>query len=186
MQKDLGPTHKYFYDTEFHERGGSYAIEAISIGIKADDGREYYAVYNDFDTRAVARNDWLMKNVMKSIQHEQFIVADFDGAPMVRDIYVTDASCKPRGVISQEIQDFVKGTTPEWWNWYGAYDHVVLSQTFGTMMDLPSGFPLFSCDIKQLHKDKGYPVMPRQPRGLHNALADAEFNVVRYQYLKGL
>lgn len=183
---NLGPTHKYFYDTEFHERGGSYAIEAISIGIKAEDGRSYYAVYNDFDTRAVAKNEWLLKNVMSSIDHERFVVADHEGMQMVRDIYITDKNCKPRATIAEEIVEFVKGTTPEWWNWYGAYDHVVLSQTFGTMMDLPHGFPMFSMDLKQLHRDKGYPAMPRQPQGLHNALADAEFNVVRYQYLRGL
>lgn len=178
---------RYFYDCEFHERGGAFAIEAISIGIFCEDGREYYAVYNDFDTRAVARNDWLMKHVMSSIAHDKFIVADFDGAPMVRDIYITDPACKPRATIAQEILDFV-GNDPfiEWWNWYGAYDHVVLCQTFGTMMDLPRGYPKFSCDIKQLHKDKGFPAMPKQPAGLHNALADAKFNIERYNFLKSL
>lgn len=182
----MAPRIKYFYDTEFHERGGASAIEAISIGIIDEMGRTYYAVYNDFDTRAVASNEWLMKNVMSSIQHDQFVVADFEGKPLVRDIYVTDKDAKPRAVIAQEIIDFVHGSEPEWWNWYGAYDHVVLCQTFGTMMDLPHGFPMFSCDLKQLHRDKGYPAMPRQPDGLHNALEDAKFNVVRYNYLKGL
>jgi hypothetical protein len=174
------------YDTEFHERGGASAIEAISIGIVDETGRTYYAVYNDFDTRAVAKNEWLMKNVMSTIDHDQFVVADFEGKPLVRDIYVTDKNAKAREVIAQEIIDFVTGTEPEWWNWYGAYDHVVLCQTFGTMMELPRGFPMFSCDIKQLHRDKGYPAMPRQDGGLHNALEDAKFNVVRYNYLKGL
>lgn len=183
---NLGPTVRYSYDCEFHERGGAYAIEAISIGIVSQFGDTYYAVYDDFDTRAVANNKWLMKNVMKSIQHEQFVVSDFLGMPLVRDIYVTDPACKPRGVIAQEIVDFVKGTTPEWWNWYGAYDHVVLCQTFGTMMDLPDGFPLFSCDIKQLHKEKKYCEMPKQAAGLHNALADAKFNVVRYDFLSSI
>lgn len=178
---------KYFYDTEFHERGGRYAIEAISIGIIADDGRTYYAVYDDFDTRAIAKNEWLMKNVMSSIDHEKFVVADFEGAPVLRDIYITDPAKKSREQIAEDILEFVGlDDNIEWWNWYGAYDHVVLCQTFGTMMELPHGFPMFSCDLKQLHKDKGYPGMPRQPKGLHNALADAKFNVERYNYLKGL
>lgn len=186
MQRSLGPRVRYYYDTEFHERGGRYAIEGISIGIIDEVGRTYYAVFDDFDTRAVAQNDWLMKNVMPSIEHEKFVVADHEGMPLVRDIYITDPACKPRGVIAQEIMDFVAGTEPEWWNWYGAYDHVVLCQIFGTMMDLPRGYPMFSCDIKQLHKDKGYPAMPKQPFGLHNALEDAKFNVVRYNYLRSL
>lgn len=179
-------TVRYFYDCEFHERGGSYAVEAISIGIVSEDGREYYAVYDDFDTRAVASNDWLMKNVMKSIRHEQFVVSDFYGMQMVRDIFVTDEAKKSREQIAADIREFTAGTVPEWWNWYGAYDHVVLYQTFGTMMDKPDDYPMFSCDIKQLHKDKGYCPMPRQPKGLHNALEDAKFNVVRYEYLMGL
>ena len=33
---------KYFYDTEFIEDGST--IELISIGVVAEDGREYYAV----------------------------------------------------------------------------------------------------------------------------------------------
>ncbi len=186
MSVDLGPVCRYKYDTEFHERGGAHAIEAISIGIVSEDGREYYAVYDDFDTRAVAQNGWLMKNVMSSIQHDKFVIADFEGMPLVRDIYITDPACKPRAQIAAEIEEFVDGTTPEWWNWYGAYDHVVLCQTWGTMMDLPTGYPLWSEDIKKLHKDKGYPKMPRQPEGLHNALEDAKFNVVRYDYLRSL
>ena len=177
---------KYFYDTEFHERGGSYAIEAISIGIVCEDGREFYAVYDDFDTRAVAKNGWLMKNVMSSIKHDKFIVADHEGMPMTRDIYVTDPARMSRSDLASAILEFVSGTTPEWWNWYGAYDHVVLYQTFGTMMNKPAEYPMYSCDIKQLHRDKGYPAMPKQPDGLHNALEDAKWNVVRYNYLRGL
>lgn len=178
---------RYYYDTEFHERGGAFAIEAISIGIVCEDGREFYAVYDDFDTRAVAQNGWLMRNVMSSIKHDKFVVADFEGMPLVRDIYVTDPAKKSRAEIAAGILDFVGGDKNiEWWNWYGAYDHVVLCQTFGTMIELPKGWPMMSYDIKQLHKDKGFATMVKQPDGLHNALADAHWNVVRYNYLRSL
>lgn len=178
---------RYDYDTEFHERGGKFAIEAISIGIVAEDGREYYAVYDDFDTRAVAKNEWLMKNVMSSIGHQAFVVSDFLGMPMTRDIYVDDPACKPRWQIAEDIMNFTRGDDDiQWWNWYGAYDHVVLYQTFGTMMDRPGNYPMWSNDIKSLHKEAGYPEMPRQPKGKHNALDDARFNTVRYNYLRGL
>lgn len=180
------PRKKYFYDTEFHERGGKQNIDFISIGIVCEDGREYYAVSNEFDTRAVAANGWLMKNVMSSIKHEKFIVTDFEGMPFVRDIFITDPFAKTIPQIAVDIERFVAGTEPEWWNWYGAYDHVVLYQLWGTMMDKPDDFPMYSCDIKQLHRDKGFPSMPRQPAGLHNALADARFNVERYKHLAAL
>lgn len=38
---------RYFYDTEFIEDG--HTIELISIGVVAEDGREYYAVSTEFD-----------------------------------------------------------------------------------------------------------------------------------------
>lgn len=175
---------KYFYDTEFHEDGKT--IDLISIGMVSEDGREFYAVSSEFDTRRVAKNRWLMDNVMPSIQHETFTVVDFYGAPVVRDIYVTDPAVKTREEIRDGILEFVDGTWPEFWNWYGAYDHVALCQLFGKMVDLPKKFPMFSADIKQLHKEAGSPDMPKQPSGLHNALEDAKWNVVRYNYLKGL
>jgi hypothetical protein len=172
---------KYFYDTEFKEDGKT--IDLISIGIVCEDGREYYAVSDEFDTRRVARDNWLMNNVMSSIDHVKSVVVDFEGAPVVRDILVTDPARKSRDQIKQDIVDFVAGTTVEWWNWYGAYDHVVLCQLFGPMIELPDGFPMYSNDIKQLHKLAGYCAMPKQPKGLHNALADAKFNIERYDYL---
>lgn len=175
---------RYFYDTEFHEDGK--VIDLISIGIVCEDGREYYAVSNEFDTRRVAGNRWLMDNVMSSIGHESYMVVDFLGSPVVRDLHITDPAAKSRDQIRDDILEFVKGTWPEFWAWYGAYDHVALCQLFGRMIDLPKNFPMFSSDLKQWHKELGSPIMPKQPAGLHNALEDAKWNVVRYHYLRGL
>lgn len=174
---------RYTYDFEFKEDGKT--IDPISMGmVNMDTGKELYLVFNDFDTRRVAQDWWLMQNVMPSIQHETFVVADFEGAPVVRDIYVTDPAAVSREEGADRLLQFVQGDKDiEWWNWYGAYDHVALCQLFGRMIDLPKGFPMYSNDIKQLHKAAGYPAMPKQPEGLHNALADARFNVVRYNYL---
>jgi hypothetical protein len=175
---------KYFYDTEFKEDGKT--IDLISIGIVCEDGREYYAVSNEFDTRRVAEDEWLMENVMSSIEHETSVVVDFLGHPLVRNLHITDPSAKSREEIKNDILAFVDGTWPDFWAWYGAYDHVALCQLFGRMIDLPDRFPMFSSDIKQLHKQAGYPAMPKQPEGLHNALEDAKMNIVRYNYLMGL
>lgn len=63
---------KYYLDTEFHEykksplfSGQIDTIELISIGIVAEDGREYYAVCNEFDLKAAWSNEWLRENVLK-------------------------------------------------------------------------------------------------------------------------
>lgn len=178
-----------FYDTEFLEDGKT--IDLISIGIYAEDGRSYYAVSNEFDTRRVAKNNWLMKNVMSSIQHEQFIVADAQGFPVVRDFFVTDPAAKDRATIAHDIYSFClqdpSDTKTELWHWFGAYDHVALCQLYGTMMELPCPpLPMYSNDLKTLVSLAGYPKMPFQGPGKHNALEDAKFNKVRYDYLKGL
>lgn len=174
---------RYTYDFEFIEDGKT--IDPISMGmVNMNTGSELYLVFNDFDTRKVAKSDWLMKNVMPSIKHETLVTVDFQGAPVVRDLLITEEGSVTREEGAQALMDFVSGDTDiEWWNWYGAYDHVALCQLYGRMIDLPKGFPMFSNDIKQLHKEAGYCTMPVQPHGKHNALDDARFNVVRYDYL---
>lgn len=181
---------KYFYDTEFLEDGKT--IDFISIGIVAEDGREYYAVSEDFNTDRVLAHRWLMDNVMSSIEHETGVVTAYEGAPVKRWMMVTDPAAKPREWIARDIEEFIgDDPDPELWAWYSAYDHVCLAQLWGRMLDLPDRVPMFTNDLKTLVKEvkrkkgKG-PEMPKQPSGHHNALDDARFNVVRYNYLRGL
>lgn len=68
---------KYFIDTEFHEFKKKPlfskpidTIELISIGIVAEDGREYYAISKDFDIKAAWNNEWLRENVLINIHYE--------------------------------------------------------------------------------------------------------------------
>jgi len=176
---------KFFYDCEFHEDGKT--IDLISIGVvNYDTGDTFYAVSSEFDTQRVANHWWLMENVMSSIDHETIIGFDHQGAPVHRDLFVTDEACMPRDCIRDNLLDFVGPEKAELWAWYSAYDHVCLAQLFGKMIDLPSTIPMVTFDIKQLHKQAGYCDMPKQPEGLHNALEDAKFNVVRYNYLMGV
>lgn len=175
---------KFFYDCEFHEDGKT--IDLISIGVvNYDTGDTFYAVSSEFDTERVANNWWLMENVMSSIEHEAYAIVSSEGFPVERGILLNDEACMPRDCIKDNILNFVKqGDGPaELWAWYSAYDHVCLAQLFGKMIDLPPEIPMTTYDIKQLHKLAGYCDMPKQPEGLHNALEDAKFNVVRYNYL---
>lgn len=184
-----------FYDCEFLEDGST--IDLISIGIYAEDGREYYAVSNEFDTRRVARHGWLMENVMTSIAHEQFIVYDFEGKPAVQDIFVTDPAARCRDQIKTGISYFLSEglegdpvigsfqNKPELWAWCGAYDHVCLAQLWGPMIDMPRNLPFWTDDIRTLLRMAGIEPSdcPRQPEGLHNALSDARWNKVRYDFV---
>jgi len=179
---------RWTYDTEFHEDGKT--IDFISIGmVSLDTGKEYYAVSNEFDTRRVAKNNWLMDNVMSSIEHEKFVVQDFEGAQVVRDIFVTDKAAKSRLEIAADIYELTCHPTlprPEFWAWFSAYDHVCLAQLWGRMIDLPPGMTMRTNDIGTLVDLAGNPKIPKQPNGLHNALDDARHNVVRYEYLMGM
>lgn len=56
---------RFWYDTEFLEDGKT--IELISIGFVAEDGREYYAVNEEAPWKRIAKNDWLVRNVVSSL-----------------------------------------------------------------------------------------------------------------------
>lgn len=150
------------------------------------DGRELYLVFTDFDTRAVAEHWWLMENVMPSIGHDTVSGYTIGTGQPVVDLEITDTAACTKAEGAQRILEFVADVTPEWWAWYGAYDHVALCSLYGRMIDLPDGWPMLTLDLKQLHKQAGLPPMPKQPSGLHNALEDARFNVVRYEHLTNL
>lgn len=180
---------RIFYDTEFLE--DAKTIDLISFGAyEPESGSTFYAVSNEFDTERVAAHDWLMKNVMNSIPHTQTTSHRIGTGQPVPDLVLTPG---PEVMSRAEMRDallaWVKSLLTPWepqaelWAWYGSYDHVALAQLFGKMIDLPDEIPMFTMDIRQLHKMLGSPPMPAQPAGLHNALADAKFNAVRYDYL---
>jgi hypothetical protein len=165
---------KYFIDTEFIENG--ITIELISIGIVCDDGREYYAL--NFDCDFSKASDWVKENVLNQLPE----------LPLPQ-LYVSETSWKKsptykagwrkKGAIADEVKAFINQPLvikPEFWTYYGAYDHVVLCQLFGTMMDLPAGFPMYTMDLKQWCKQLGDPELPAQGKGEHSAIQDARWN----------
>lgn len=152
---------KYWFDTEFMEDGRT--IEMLSIGVVAEDGREYYAVSSEADLSHA--NDWVKANVLPHL-----------GAPM-----------RTRSEIAAELVSFIGGQVvkPELWAYYGDYDWVVLCQLYGTMMDLPKGWPMFAMDVKQLCVSLGDPRLPEQTSTEHNALEDARWTCEAWLFLQG-
>jgi len=153
---------KYFYDTEFHEDGRT--IDLISIGIVAEDGREYYAVNQDAGWGRIAFNDWLCENVIPHLPEY--------------------SEWKPKRQIRDEVAAFLTHTDKtELWAWYSAYDHVVLAQLFGTMMDLPEGIPMYTNDVRSLVDWTGVDRLPKQAGAEHDALADARHVKTMYEHI---
>lgn len=157
---------RYFYDTEFLEDGRG--IDLISIGIVAEDGREYYAVNANADWSRIERHEWLTANVVPQLP----VVRHDDG--VIESIDFADPAVKHPKVIASEVAEFILATEGEHELWadYGAYDHVVLCQLWGPMIALPAGVPMFTHDLQQLWRFSGRPELPAQVDE-HNALADA-------------
>lgn len=174
---------RYFYDTEFLEDGRT--VELISIGIVAEDGREYYAVNSEAPMDRIRANDWLVRNVVSSlpVTGARSLTTYLDHQrnsypkPSLEfvDLDKTATLVRPHWVIANEVRDFLLTGGPdiELWADYGAYDHVALCQLFGPMIALPDGVPMFTHDLQQELRRTGNPPMPEQAAGLHNALADA-------------
>lgn len=155
---------RYFLDTEFIESGHSRPIELISIGIVCEDGREFYAISSEFCPSHAS--DWVKVNVLDKLESH------------------ADQPREYLWMIAKRLLDFVApDSKPEFWGYYADYDWVVFCQMFGTMMDLPKGFPMYCRDIKQLCDEKGNPQLPEQAEGEHNALADARWNKVAWEFL---
>lgn len=148
---------RFWFDTEFLEDGRS--IELISIGLVAEDGREYYAETPGAEFLS-GSTDWLKENVKPHLTGPTFA----------------------RTKIAREIVTFV-GDEPEFWAYYADYDWVALCQLYGRMIDLPVSWPMFCRDVKQLCDSMGDPPLPKQDSQEHHALADARWAKLAWERL---
>lgn len=164
---------RYFYDCEFIEDG--VTIDLISIGIAADDGREYYAVSSEFNIAKLHANPFLEQNVWPYLPQKttRHWLLD-ESHPDVRT----------RAQIRRDVLGFLAhgGSEPELWARWGAYDHVVLMWLFGDMTAHPPGLPYYTRDLQQrideLQKILSREIkLPDQELNEHHALADARHNL---------
>lgn len=170
---------RYFYDCEFIEDGRT--IDLASIGIVADDGREYYAVNSNVHWERVGRQEfqWIRENVWNHFPTTGPGQLSLD--PYHKDV-------KRKMVIAREVRDFLLGDPDdvqlpyiELWGDYPAYDHVALCQLWGRMIDLPEGIPMRTNCLVQLAEslgisEKNFPAQPMDT--VHHALHDARHNKV--------
>jgi hypothetical protein len=157
---------RYFYDTEFIEDGRT--IDLVSIGVVAEDGREFYGVSTDFDpSRAIP---WVREHVLNQLPSP------------------ADPAWRSRDRLRDELFAFLTAPGPrepvELWAWIAAYDHVALVQLWGDMRSLPRAVPRFTHELKQRWEDAGEPVLPPAPADAHDALADARFNRRRWEVIE--
>jgi len=150
---------KIWFDTEFIEDGKT--IDLLSIGMVREDGATFYAESSEADHDRAS--PWVKENVLVHLQGGRF-----------------DWS---RREIADAILAFA-GEKPEFWAYYADYDWVALCQLYGTMMDLPEGWPMYCRDLKQWCDDLGNPELPNQPENEHHALADARWTMSAWRFLR--
>jgi hypothetical protein len=150
---------KYWIDTEFIER--PFTIDLISVGLVAEDGREFYAESNEVDWSRASR--WTQETVRPQLA----------GPAM------------PREEIGYAIRRFVeKDEHPVFWGYFSSFDWVVFGWLFGDMHEQPFRFPALCLDIKQWAIELGDPPLPIQVGPCHHALADARWTREAWNFLK--
>jgi hypothetical protein len=159
---------RYYLDTEFIDHGRT--IDLISIGIVAEDGREYYAISREFDPNAA--NDWVRAHVLATLE------------PPSAGVW------KATTRIRDDLVAFVGAEVPTVWTWGGGtFDWFAMIQLFGGSDQLPDGWRYFANDLMQWCGQLGLrtedPRIPVQDVGVHHALADARHNRVIYDFLVG-
>ena len=187
---------KYFIDLEFIERGTAHPIDLISIGIVAEDGQEYYAISQDFNPRLAS--DWVVDNVLKSLTPMRAgndavamkLMCDHRWEPKVIPGYAPlNYPWKSPLLIAKEIKLFCTDaeSSPEFWGEWCSYDWVVLCQLYGTMMELPKGWPMRCRDVVQFLEDELGLSQDDWPESLetegnHNALLGAKTVKARWEW----
>jgi len=182
---------KYFIDTEFNERPG--LLELISIGIVSEKGDTFYAESCSFDKRNC--NDFVKENVLDSLKYRidrgRNTAHNNCGTQTINNKIV----CRCFGediFIGQCINGFISDTIGmvdiedpiEFYGYYADYDWVLFCWLFGARVDLPTGFPMYCRDIKQMIDEKGNPNKPTQKNIEHNALDDAIYHQELYEWIK--
>lgn len=187
-----------FMDTEFCEDG--LTIAPLSLGF-------YAPCYKCRGTGSFPRHTRMVCATCnaKGGQGLYVIITDADrerGNSFVQAHVVPFLDVDPKGAMTvrctraeagKEIKKWTDSLAPtgvrrEFWAYFGDYDWVLFCQLFGTMMDLPVGYPQICMDLKQELVRRGYTRKEEIPNiedmGLqaHNSFADAvwTYNVAKW------
>lgn len=134
-------TVRYFVDTEFNFDAERHTVDPISVGIVAEDGREFFAVSSEYNRRRLS--PWLRANVVAKLPDPN---PDPYDSPRLR--MEAMAWMKLRD-IHAKLLDFIGSDIPEFWGDYAAFDYVVLNIIMGGFDNWPQGWPMHVNDLQQ-------------------------------------
>jgi hypothetical protein len=182
---------KIFFDTEF--TGLHQHTTLISIGLIAENGREFYAEFIDYDKDQI--DDWLRENVIANlIYNNDENRAYTDGAHTGRT--------GDKEYIVRELEGWLNslGEHVEMWSDCLAYDWVLFCQLWGGPFNVPEWIYYIPFDLSTLFKIKGIdpdidreefaietdekmPISYIKKLNKHNALQDAKVIKACYEKL---
>lgn len=180
-----------FYDTEFIDDG--YTIEPISFGMIAEGVSPLYWVTNSKVTQnRMLAHPWLRENV---VPHLPLTIDRESGREIIYPNY-QHADVGALGdieMLADAVEEFILsvGPNPQLWADYCAYDHVLMAQLFGPMVNLPDGVPMHTNDFRTLllltgAKEDEFPpfTVASGVKLAHNALFDALELQFRFNWLR--
>lgn len=172
---------KYFMDTEFIEDGK--IIDLVSLALVAEDGRELYCEVDGVDWSKAS--PWVLANVKPHLWSQQADKSPYNQWSLAGRMHV--GGLESRADIARHVRQFCdpeKYGKPEVWAYFASYDWVALCQLFGTMMELPKGWPMMCNDVKQECNRLGNPKLPPEGKDEHHALVDAKWTKTAWEFLQ--
>src|SRR5699024_1673000 len=127
-------------------------IELVSLGVVADDGREFYAVSTDADHSAAG--PWVRRHVLPKLPNP------------------SSNAWMSRARIRDELYSFLTAPASgpvELWAWIGASDHVAVCELCGDITARPAAMPRATGDVRHLGAPAGKPELPARPGGADDA-----------------
>lgn len=150
---------RIFFDTEF--TGLHKDTTLISIGLIAEDGRTFYAEFNDYERSQV--DEWIRDNVINHLimkapeegEQEYYSKSRFN-----KDIPLTKQwNLQMRGnkqEVAAELKEWLEQFNQvEIWSDCLAYDWVLFNDIFGHAFNIPKNIYYIPFDICTLFKMKG-------------------------------
>lgn len=166
---------RYYIDTEFSETLGE--ISLLSIAIVSEDARELYI---EIEQKTSGISDFARDNVIPNLLFNNGVMSSESQLAMNRKfksekvnvLFFSLGNTQRNSRMREKIKEFV-GSDPEFWGYFCDYDWVLFCAIFGTMADLPEGWPMLCRDLKQFALDRNIEVY--QDDSIHNALYDARW-----------
>ena len=179
-----------FFDAEF--TGLHQATTLISIGLAAENGREFYAEFTDYDREQIKDDEWMTDNVLANLMLES--IQPIDNASK----FSTDPETRKNFCMKQTV--VVRGTRPvvarllgEWLDFFGAtcflwgdcvaYDFVLFCELFGGALSIPPSVYYTPFDLStylllygidpDVNREEFAGITHSEMIGKHNALFDA-------------